>query len=108
MVGGGSFLTTRALLRLRGWWRYAERWRTSAAESRPPREDNDGERVRRAVGRLAVKYREPIVLRYFEEMPVDRIAEVLRISPGAVEVRLSRARARLKEILSCGLEESKP
>lgn len=63
------------------------------------------EEVRRAVGRLPRRFREPIVLRYFEEMPIAEIAEVLRISPGNVEVRLSRARARLRETLSVRLSE---
>lgn len=61
--------------------------------------------VHRAVRRLPAKYREPIVLRYFEEMSVPEIGRVLGISTGAVEVRLSRARGRLKEMLSIWLGE---
>ena len=41
-----------------------------------------------------------IVLFYLEEMPVARIAELLSISRGAVDVRLHRARLRLKEKLA--------
>ena len=57
------------------------------------------EEVRRAVGRLPAKYRESIVLRYFENLTIDEIAEVLGVRRTAVEKRLSRARQRLKEML---------
>ncbi len=90
----------RRLLRWRKWFQFAEQRRASTEAHRTADGDESHERVRRAVGRLAAKYREPIVLRYFEQTPIEQIAEVLGISRGAVEVRLSRARARLKEILS--------
>jgi RNA polymerase sigma-70 factor (ECF subfamily) len=54
-------------------------------------------RVRGAVQRLPVKYREVVVLRYLEEMPVAEIATVLGLSPNAVGVRLNRARRWLKD-----------
>lgn len=56
-------------------------------------------RVRRAVYDLAEKYRVPIVLRYFENRSIAEIADLLAIAPGAVEVRLTRARQKLKTIL---------
>lgn len=55
--------------------------------------------VREAVQALPGKFREPIVLRYFQQMSVSEIADVLGLSTGAVEVRLSRARQRLKDEL---------
>jgi len=64
-----------------------------------------GEEVRRAVGRLPAKYREAIVLRYFEDIAIDEIAEVLGVRRTAVEKRLSRARQKLKEMLTPRLEE---
>ena len=48
---------------------------------------------------LSPKYREVIVLHYFEELSYDEIAEVLHIPIGTVGVRLSRARAQLKQTL---------
>ena len=62
------------------------------------------DRVRRAVRKLPPKYREVIVLRYLEEMAVPAIADVLELSRNAVEVRLNRARKRLKEDLTELLE----
>jgi RNA polymerase sigma factor (sigma-70 family) len=74
---------------------------------RPPTEKGealmDGEafmRVRRAVARLPAKYREPVVLRYLQELPTDEIARILGVSKGALHVRLSRARERLKRELN--------
>lgn len=67
----------------------------------------DGEtaaQVRAAVDALPNKYREVIVLRYLEEMPIVEVARVLGLSRGAVDVRLTRARERLAKRLA-GLME---
>lgn len=68
----------------------------------------DGERfsrVRRAVQALPVRYREVVVLRYLEETPTDEVAEVLGVSRSAVDVRLHRAREKLKDMLADLIEE---
>jgi RNA polymerase sigma-70 factor (ECF subfamily) len=44
-------------------------------------------------------FRTVLVLREFEDMPYQEMAEVLGISIGTVESRLFRARARFKEAL---------
>lgn len=49
-----------------------------------------------AVCRLKEKYRLPLYLHYFEEMPISDIAKVMRTSEGAVKMRLKRAREKLK------------
>ena len=56
-------------------------------------------RVRGALGSLRVEYREVLVLRYALDWSSKRIAEALNISAAAVDMRLSRARRRLAEIL---------
>ncbi|MGQ9648603.1 MAG: RNA polymerase sigma factor [Phycisphaerae bacterium] len=61
--------------------------------------------VRRAVRRLPARYCEVMVLRYLEEMPVEKISRVLGLTRNAVEVRLHRARERLKKELARMLEE---
>jgi RNA polymerase sigma-70 factor (ECF subfamily) len=58
------------------------------------------ERVRRAVQALPAKYREPVVLRYLQELGTDQISRILGISKNALQVRLNRARARLREDLA--------
>jgi RNA polymerase sigma factor (sigma-70 family) len=54
------------------------------------------EQVRNGVRRLPARYREIVVLRYLEQMPIEQMAEVLGLTRGNVEVRLHRARERLK------------
>ena len=56
-------------------------------------------RVRRAVAALPAKYREPVVLRYLQELPTDETAQILDISKNTLLVRLSRARERLRQDL---------
>ncbi len=58
------------------------------------------ERVRRAVQKLRPSYRDVVVLRYLQEMKTVQVADVLGISPSAVEVRLHRARQQLKGLLA--------
>jgi RNA polymerase sigma-70 factor (ECF subfamily) len=54
--------------------------------------------VERWLNQLPSKYREPLVLYYFEDLDYKDIAEVLRIPVGAVGVRLNRAKKQLKKI----------
>lgn len=73
---------------------------TASAESREV-----AEQVRHAVEKLRQRDREVIVLHYLEQLSPADVATVLNISQNAVEVRLTRARRRLKEILSGELEQ---
>jgi RNA polymerase sigma-70 factor (ECF subfamily) len=69
----------------------------------------DGEtfaRVRQAVQALPRKYREVVVLRYLQGLEPAEIGGLLRVKVNAVQVRLNRARARLKEQLGNLLEEN--
>ena len=54
----------------------------------------------RAMDRLSPEQRAVFVLRVFEELSYQEIAEALGISPGTVMSRLSRARERLREALT--------
>jgi RNA polymerase sigma-70 factor (ECF subfamily) len=56
--------------------------------------------VRRAVAALPAKYREPVVLRYLQEIGTDEISRILGITKNTLNVRLSRARKSLKEDLT--------
>ena len=55
--------------------------------------------VQKAINELPPAYREVIVLREFEELSYDEIAQVLDCPPGTVMSRLSRAREKLKGML---------
>lgn len=77
---------------------------TGGADDIPVRRDTF-ERVRKAVMALPARYREPVVLRYLHELPAEKISTILGISRNALDVRLSRARKRLKERLGDLMEE---
>ena len=55
--------------------------------------------VRAALAGLSEIYREVIVLREFEDMSYQEIAEVTQLPIGTVMSRLSRARRNLREAL---------
>ncbi|UCF14069.1 MAG: RNA polymerase sigma factor [Phycisphaerales bacterium] len=61
-------------------------------------------RVRSAVAALPAKYREPVVLKYIEELSTDEITRILGISQNALHVRLSRAREHLKQHFNSRME----
>lgn len=70
-------------------------------EQAPPGNQQESvEVVSRALQTLPTRYREPVVLYYLEELPVEQIATLLKLSPNTVHVRLNRARQRLKEKLA--------
>jgi RNA polymerase sigma-70 factor (ECF subfamily) len=53
----------------------------------------------RVIHSLDSKYRIPIVLRYYHDLPVADIAAMLGIPPGTVHSRLNHARERLRALL---------
>lgn len=57
----------------------------------------DADAVRRALATLPAGQREALVLRYYTQLTEPQIAEVLRIAPGTVKSRLSRALRRLAD-----------
>ena len=62
-------------------------------------------RVRRAVQTLPQKYREVTVLKHLQGLQTQEICDLLGITANAMQVRLTRARARLKEQLGDLFEE---
>ena len=69
-----------------------------AAQSRDDTEDRQ-EVIRRAVWQLRSAERELIVLRYYDNLPYEQIAQVLDISIQAVNGRLIRAKRKIAEHL---------
>lgn len=65
----------------------------------------DHQMVRHALEKLAVEFRELIILRELEGMSYKEIAKIAGIPIGTVMSRLARARQRLKECLAQFLEE---
>jgi RNA polymerase sigma-70 factor (ECF subfamily) len=58
------------------------------------------ELVAAAIARLPVLQREAIVLFTFEELPLEEIAKITGVDPGAVKSRLHRARQALRAALA--------
>ena len=86
------------------------RLRTRIAAEPASRSDTGGaeevnELVRSAVARLPDTDREAIRLVHWEGLRHDEIATVLGLTPNAVELRLRRARARLRRDLAPLLED---
>jgi len=53
-----------------------------------------------ALTKLDVKYREPLILYYFEDMDYKQIADILRIPVATVGVRLRRAKQAMQKLLN--------
>jgi RNA polymerase sigma-70 factor (ECF subfamily) len=64
--------------------------------------DEIKDKVWQAIGKLDDKHREVIILRHFQNMSYDQIAEALFCNKGTVTSRLYYARKRLEELLGTG------
>ena len=95
------------VLRRRG----REPWIRTAHDEEPPMADADDApgvalerrewegRLRRALARLPMKYREVLVLRHIEELDFLEVGRLLKISEGTARVRAFRAREMLQRLL---------
>ncbi len=59
----------------------------------------DAQLLRRALLLLASKYRDPIILRFFEYKEYDEISDILKIPIGTVGTLISRGKKKLEHIL---------
>ncbi|VAW04002.1 hypothetical protein MNBD_ALPHA04-2252 [hydrothermal vent metagenome] len=66
---------------------------------------HESREVRKAVSQLPVEFREVIVLREFEDMAYQQIADITGVPVGTVMSRLSRARKKLHAVLAPIIEE---
>ena len=73
------------------------------AEERPQPEDADD--LGQAILKLPVKYKDVILLYYYQDMSQDEIAEILQTSASTVSRRLKRAQDRLRDALKGGRED---
>src|SRR5262249_50071543 len=55
--------------------------------------------VRSAIAKLSPSLREVVILRWYEELPLADVAEIVKESEGNVKVRLHRAKEQLREHL---------
>lgn len=57
------------------------------------------QQVREAIEQLPAEFREVVILREYEQMTYEEIAEILHCPPGTVMSRLARARGKLRALL---------
>jgi RNA polymerase sigma-70 factor (ECF subfamily) len=88
---------------------WADRHAPSRPAAKTPEDfavaDERAATVRAAIAQLPAPSREAIVLCYMEGLTVAEAAEALAIRRGALEVRLSRARAQLRDALAGTFDE---
>ena len=58
-----------------------------------------GQSLLEALGALPDKLREAVVLHEIEDLPVDEVANILRVPAGTVKARLFHARRKLRDLL---------
>lgn len=63
-------------------------------------------RVREAIAKLPADYRTAITLRYEEDMPYDKIADLLHEPVSRIQVRMHRAKKMLAQRLAVMLEDA--
>ncbi len=95
----------KQLLRLRWWTARRDAGEPMRGAPADPFRDEASEEVRRAVQALPARDREVIVLFYLEDKPTAEIAKLLNVSANAVDIRLHRARERLRPMLTEWVED---
>ncbi|WP_048827757.1 sigma-70 family RNA polymerase sigma factor [Bacillus sp. B-jedd] len=60
---------------------------------------SEEEFLSKSVLALPLKYREAILLYYYEELSIDEISELLKINKNTVKTRLARGRGKLKKLM---------
>lgn len=58
------------------------------------------QQLEQGLGQLSLQYREPLVLRYFEDLSYNEIADVLHLPLGTVSIRIKRGLEKLRNIIS--------
>jgi RNA polymerase sigma-70 factor (ECF subfamily) len=98
----GSWVRRVAIrLAVRAIQRREHRSRAERRAPRPPEMPTSRDLdVWRAVESLPARQRAAVVLFYFEDRPVDDVADILGCAPQTARVHLYRARHRLEELLS--------
>lgn len=81
-------------------FRFLKRWASLPLEEAADIPDGNSREVLEAVLSLPEKYRAPVHLYYYEGYSQGEIADILGLRLTAVQTRMQRARAMLKEVLS--------
>lgn len=102
--------TTGYRIAISGWRRRQAHRRAVERHGAPrpaPPPSPDAVAVASALAQLPPGHRAVIILHYFEDQPIERIARVLALTPSGVKSRLARARVALAPLLADG-ETARP
>ncbi len=97
-------LKYKRILRLNFYSKIARKSAAKSTADDRPIHSETCERIRQAVADLPVKYREPVVLRYLQQLSTKEITTILGITENTLNVRLTRARKILKDKLKVLME----
>lgn len=61
--------------------------------------ENERQILLEALWKLPLKYREVLILHYYDDYKIKEMAEIIGISENTVKTRISRGRTKLKELL---------
>ena len=91
------------MTRRRRWWSVVKMADVEAQRRTDDLSPEASSDLRRAVGRLSLDERLPLVLYFYLDLPLDEVARTLHVSPAAAKSRIYRAAKRLRADLT--LEE---
>ncbi len=90
------------------WFRHTDRRITPEEMPLPASEetagDDDKEELAQAIKKLPRKYRDVLLLYYYQDMNQAEVAQALNTSPSTISKRLKHARDKLRTLLERGRE----
>jgi RNA polymerase sigma factor (sigma-70 family) len=81
------------------WWSVLKLAEMPAAWSGPSEQGSSSD-LRKALLKLSPDERLPLVLHFYLDLPIDEVAQALRLSPSAAKSRIYRAAKRLRSDLT--------
>jgi RNA polymerase sigma factor (sigma-70 family) len=81
------------------WWSVLKLADVPAASPGPTEQGRSSE-LRQALLKLSPDERLPLVLHFYLDLPIDEVAQALRVSPSAAKSRIYRAARRLRSDLT--------
>ena len=87
------------------WFRHTDRRVTPEDMQLPAQEiprDDDREELAQAIRKLPRKYRDALLLYYYQDMTQEEVAQALNTSPSTISKRLKHARDKLRTLLERG------
>ena len=91
------------MMRRRRWWSVVKMADVESESSARGLSQEASTDLRRAISRLSLDERLPLVLYFYLDLPLDEVARALHVSPAAAKSRIYRAARRLRADLT--LEE---